>query len=147
MRRRRRRGAVAGERGSAAIEVALWAPAIVLALLAIYWTGRYVTAEFAVSEVARNAARAVSIAPDAATAQANAMTAAQESLASQDLRCLSLIVDVDVSGFATPLGLPANARVDVSCTVDDSDLVWPGIPGNPTLTGDAVSPLDAYRSR
>ncbi len=143
-----RRPGVGGDRGSATLEVVLYAPFLIAFLLTIYWMGRYVMAEHAVSEVAHNAARAASIAPDAATALANALTAAQGTIAEQDLRCLSLSVVVDVSGFAVPLGQPASAQVDVSCTVDDSDLVWPGLPtGNPTLEASFISPLDAYRSR
>lgn len=129
------------------MEFVVWAPLLVFLLLVAYWLGRYVIADFAVSEVAYNAARAASIAPDATTAQANAQTAAEESVAAQDLRCLSLSVVVDVAQFATPLGQPAAVTVDVSCTVDNSDLVWEGIPGNPTLTASAVSPLDSFRSR
>ena len=81
------------------------------------------------------------------SAQATAEAAAYDSIDEQDLRCVDLQVTVDVSGFGTPLGQPAEVSVQISCTVDNSDLTWPGIPGNPTLTGDAVSPLDAYRSR
>lgn len=136
-----------GDRGSATVEIVLWGPVLAFVLLAAFWLGRYVMADFAVEEVASNAARAASIAPDAATAQLNAQAAAEESVAAQDLRCLSLSVDVDVAEFATPIGLPAAVSVDVTCIVDNRDLVWEGIPGNPTLSASAVSPLDQYRSR
>ncbi len=143
MRRRR----PAGDRGNATIELVVWAPLLVLVLFTLYWVSRYVTAEFAVSEVASNAARAASLSVDPAAAQASAEAAAYDSIADQDLRCVGLEVAVDVSGFGTPLGQPAEVSVQITCTVDNSDLVWTGIPGNPTLVGDAVSPLDAYRSR
>lgn len=136
-----------GERGSGTVELVVWAPLLVAILFTMYWTGRYVTAEFAVSEVAANAARAASLAPDASTAQANAQAAAADSIAAQDLRCTGLSVSVDVAGFSVPLGQPAQVTVAISCTVDNGDLVWAGIPGNPTLDADAVSPLDTYRSR
>lgn len=134
------------DRGSATVEIVLWAPVLVFLLLLVYWLGRYVLADFAVSEVASNAARAASIAPDAAAAQASAQLAAEQSIAEQDLRCVSLSVVVDVAAFATPIGQPAAVTVDVTCTVDNSDLAWEGIPGNPTLTASAVSPLDQYRT-
>ena len=136
-----------GDRGNATVELVVWAPLLILVLFTLYWVSRYVTAEFAMSEVAANAARAASLAVDPGSAQATAEATAYDSIAEQDLRCVDLQVTVDVSGFATPLGQPAQVTVQISCTVDNSDLVWPGIPGNPTLTGDAVSPLDAYRSR
>ncbi len=137
----------ARDRGSATVDIVMWAPLLVFVLLLVYWLGRYVLADFAVSEVANNAARAASIAPDAVTAQANAQLAAEQSIAEQDLRCVSLSVIVDVAEFATPIGQPAAVSVDVTCTVDNGDLAWEGIPGNPTLTASAVSPLDQYRSR
>ena len=144
---RLRRRRPTGDRGNATVELVVWAPLLILVLFTLYWVSRYVTAEFAMSEVAANAARAASLSVDPASAQATAEAAAYDSVAEQDLRCLNLQVTVDVSGFDTPLGQPAEVTVQISCTVDNSDLVWPGIPGNPTLTGDAVSPLDAYRSR
>ena len=144
---RLRRRRPAGDRGNATVELVVWAPLLILVLFTLYWVSRYVTAEFAMSEVAANAARAASLSVDPASAQATAEAAAYDSIAEQDLRCVDLQVAVDVSGFGTPLGQPAEVTVQISCTVDNSDLVWPGIPGNPTLTGDAVSPLDAYRSR
>lgn len=142
-----RRGRLRGDRGSATIELVVWAPLLVLILFTIYWVGRYTIADHAVSQVAANAARAASLSVDPATAQAAAETAARDSVADQDLRCTTLQVTVDVAGFTTPIGLPAQVSVAIACTVDNSDLVWSGIPGNPTLTGDAVSPLDQYRSR
>jgi len=144
---RLRRRRPAGDRGNATVELVVWAPLLILVLFTLYWVSRYVTAEFAMSEVAANAARAASLSVDPASAQATAEAAAHDSIDEQDLRCVDLQIAVDVSGFATPLGQPAQVTVQISCTVDNSDLVWPGIPGNPTLTGDAVSPLDAYRSR
>ena len=136
-----------GDRGSAAVEFVVLTPVLTFLLLAAFWACRYVIADFAVDEVASNAARAASIAPDAVTAQTNAQAAAEDSIAAQDLRCLALSVSVDVAGFATPIGQPAQVSVEVSCTADNSDLVWEGIPGNPVLTSFSVSPLDQYRSR
>jgi hypothetical protein len=37
-------------------------------------------------------------------------------------------------------------KVDVACVVRLSDIGLPGLPGNRTLTDEATSPLDPFRS-
>jgi len=137
----------AGERGSSSLELVVIAPAMVLLLAFAVFCGRSVIADNAVEEAARAAARAASIAVDATSAQQAAQTGAEQTLSRQDLRCASLSVSVDTSGFGAPIGVPAAVRVDVSCVVDMSDLLMPGLPGTKTVSAEFSSPIDAHRER
>ncbi len=142
---RRRLGT--GERGSISLELVVIAPAMILLLVFAVFCGRSVIADNAVEEAARAAARAASISVDAATAQQAAQTGAEQTLALQDLRCMSLSVSVDTSGFASPIGTPASVSVDVICVVDMADLLMPGLPGSHTVSAGFTSPIDSYRTR
>ena len=72
---------------------------------------------------------------------------AQGSVLGQDAIDCAPIVTVNVSGFAVPVGLPAQVTAQVTCRVSLSDLLVPGMPGSKTLTATFTSPLDPYRAR
>jgi len=57
------------------------------------------------------------------------------------------VTPVAVVGLTAPLGDPASVTVTASCTVSMADLAVPGLPGARTLSGQAVSPIDRYRTR
>jgi hypothetical protein len=59
---------------------------------------------------------------------------------------VNITVTTDTSGFATPAGQVGTVTVDVSCTVDLSDIAAPGLPGTKTLHDRAVSPVDTARA-
>ncbi len=61
--------------------------------------------------------------------------------------CRDVSVNVDVSGFAQPVGTSGTVRATVSCAVDLRGLGVPGVPGQRTLEASAASALDRYRSR
>jgi hypothetical protein len=140
-------GIVDGERGgSASVEAAILALAIgVLIALAIAG-GRLVTAEAAADHSARSAARTASLQRDARSAATAADAVARSVLAQQGLRCTSLDVTVDASGFARPPGSPATVTAIVRCIVDWADLGLPGA-GTRTVEATAVSPIDRWRER
>ena len=77
------------ERGSAAIEAVVGLPAFVLFVGLIIFGGRTATTHSAVESAAADAARSASIARTAAAAKSDAKTAAESSLANQDIHCLS----------------------------------------------------------
>lgn len=129
------------------VELAVLAPALLLLLSFAIWAGRTQVADNGVEEAARAAARAASLAVDADTAVAVATAQAQETLARQDLRCENLNVDVDSTGFRTPLGESGDVAVAVTCTVAMADLLAPGLPGSVTVDATFSSPVDAYRER
>lgn len=138
----RRRG---DDRGSLTVELAILTPALILLLSALILAGRVQTTAGTVEQAARSAARDASLArtPDAARTAAHA-AAARELAATS---CQTTSVNLDTTGFATPIGQDAAVTATVTCTVSMADLAIPGLPGARTLTGSATSPLDRYRTR
>ena len=136
----------ADERGSAAIELVLLVPALMLLLLFAVAGGRVAIAHGSVQQAAADAARAASIARTAGTAQTTAVAAARATLANQGLTCASMTVSLDTSGFATPVGTPASVAATVSCTVELSELALPGLPDR-VVSATVTSPLDVFRGR
>ena len=120
----RRRTPLRDDRGSVTLELAILTPALILLLGLVALAGRV-----------EGAARAV------------ATETVQRELDAQGLRCAPSTVAVDTAGFDAPLGDPATVTVTTSCTVTMSDLDVPGLPGSRTLTGQATSPIDRYRTR
>ncbi|USQ77787.1 TadE family protein [Ornithinimicrobium cryptoxanthini] len=140
-------GVNAREAGSVSIEVVILAPVLMLFILGIVFGGRYALAQQGVQTAAADAARSASIARSAGEAGDAAASAAASSLANQNLSCASQSVNIDTGAFAAPPGTPGTVSATVTCVVDMSDLAFPGIPGNQTLTSTMTSPLDTYRSR
>ncbi|MCA0296528.1 MAG: pilus assembly protein [Actinobacteria bacterium] len=135
------------ERGSFALETAVVAPFVLGIILLVVFAGRYALATQSVNSAASSAARTASIARTASDARSTAKTAAVLSLASQEISCNSVDVDVDTSGFKTEVGLPATVATTVTCRLDLSGLSVIGVPGSMTITADSSSPLDTYRER
>ena len=136
-----------GDRGSAAVEMAVLAPAIIALFVVLMIAGRISTARQAIEAAAFDAARTASLARDGGDAQTRAEAAATATLAAQGLTCSSITVTVDTSQFAVPVGQPAHVTATVVCHADFSDIALPGMPGNTTLSSSFVSPLDQYRKR
>lgn len=144
----RRRGRPASERGlSMTIEVVLLVPALILVLGTMVAGGRYWYARTTVERAAASAARAATLQRSASAADSAARLVATTELDAAGVTCRSHEVRADVSGFAVPVGQPAEVRVTVSCTVPFGDLAVPGWPGTLTLSHSASSVLDRYRER
>ena len=141
------RSRLRGDRGAVSLELAILGPALLLVLSFAIWAGRTQIADNAVQEAARSAAREASIALDAGTATSLATFQAQTTLAEQNLKCESVSVQVDTSGFAAPLGVSGDVTVTVSCTIGMADLLAPGLPGSVEVEASFTSPVDAYRER
>lgn len=137
----------AGDRGSASVETVLLAPALLMFLTLTIYGGRVAMARQAVHAAAADAARAASIARTQGVASGTARASATATLAAEGLRCTALQVQVDTSGFSVAVGTPAAVSATVSCTVDLSDLVAPGLPGSRQLVATVTSPLDTFRER
>ena len=135
------------EQGSAVIEAVIILPAFMLFALLIIFGGRLAIARQAVEASAAEAARAASISRTQEQAKTAAETAAAASLANQHVRCASHQVSVDATGFASPVGTPANVTATVTCVVDLSDLALPGVPGTKMISATMSSPIDTYRER
>lgn len=136
-----------GETGSVTLELTILAPAILILLALVIVAGRVEIAHQALDHAAQTAARAASIARDPATARSQALSAATRELEASDLHCTGTHVTLDTSGFAIPVGRPAQVTATVTCTVTLSALSVPGIPGSRIETSTATSPLDTYRTR
>lgn len=135
------------DRGSATIELAVLAPALLALLGLVVVGGRISAAGSAVEQGAASAARAASIARDARAAQAAADRTAREALRDQGITCRTVTSSVDVRGFAVAVGSPASVTVTVRCSVPLGDLAVPGMPGQRTVTATMTSPIDRFRGR
>lgn len=135
------------ERGSAVIEAVIAIPAFVLFVVVIIAAGRVAMAHQSVEAAAAESARSASLARTAGEAQAKATAAGAQTLVNQGLQCVSTTVTVDTSGFAVPVGSPAQVSATVTCAVDLGDLTMTGLPGTITVDVTVGSPLDTYRGR
>lgn len=135
------------ERGSAAVEITLVAPVLVLFVLVVIFGGRLVLARQAVQAAAFDAARAASLARTQPDARSAAARIAASTLTNQKLPCATTQVVPDLTGFTKPVGTPATVTVRVVCEVPVADLGLPGIGGTVTVGETATSALDEFRER
>jgi Flp pilus assembly protein TadG len=132
------------ERGTAAVEMALLAPILVVLMAAVVAAGRIVETKSAVLVVAREAARTASEAPDAASAQSVALSTAREVAAGLGLDPARLALSQAPGGFAR--GEPY--RVSVSYRVQLADLPGLGIlPGSFELAAEHAELVQRFKSR
>lgn len=119
---------------------------IILPLIAvIIAVGRYGLSENTVQAAASAAARDATLSASSETAAPNAQAAAIRVLGGQ--RCASLNVDVYGDGLHTGLGQTGTVSARITCTINNSDLFFPMVPGQWTITETATSPVDPYRER
>ena len=122
-------------------------PALLITLGLLIVGGRVWFARTTINEAASSAARAASLARSATEAATVGRAAADQSLSTNGLRCVSTAVEVNAAGFGVPVGTPATITATVSCRVAFADLFLPRIPGGVDLTAAGASALDTYRSR
>ena len=139
--RGRRRRWLGGDEGSAAAEIAIVTPLLVIMVLFMVFLGRLTEARAVIADAAHQAARAASIATDPAAAQAQAQQAAATALAGRGLACQHFTVNVSLAGFR-PGG---TVRATITCTAAMSDLWLLRVPGSQTLTASFASVIDTYR--
>lgn len=129
------------EHGSAAVELVLVTPLLIVLLLFVAFGGRMVMARGDIDAAARDAARAASLARSPATAEQAARQAADAALAARQAPCGQLDVQVDTSRFQAG----GTVAVTVTCHLSLADLALLAVPGTRPMTGHAVAPVDAYR--
>lgn len=129
------------DRGSAAVELALVAPLMILLLLFVVFCGRLAASQVRLNDVAHQAARAATTARTPAQATTAARATATAALAAAGVTCRSLTVSTDASGFRPG----STVTVTVSCTVDLHDLSGLGVPGSRTLSCRFSSVVDSWR--
>lgn len=130
------------ERGSVAVELVLVTPLLILLLLLVVGSGRLVTARMDVNGAAEDAARAASLASDPGTAAADAQAAAEATLGGHGVACRSLDVTTNTANFQ-PGGW---VSVDVTCSVDLSNVTMLDWPGMENVQAQFVEPIDTYES-
>jgi Flp pilus assembly protein TadG len=133
----------ADDTGSAALELAIATPAVLLVVLLIVVAGRTSTAHSQVQEAARDAARAASLQRSLPAAITAADTSTAATFTGQQVHCTALHTTTD--GSFGPPGVGGFVHVVVSCQVPLSDLSLLSLPGSRTETADATSVLDTYR--
>ncbi len=132
------------ERGTAAVELALLAPVLLVLVAVVSAAGRMVGTKSAVLSVAREAARAAAEAPNAAAAHDVAIATAHQVAEGLGLDPDRLSIVQDPHGFAR--GAPY--EVSVSYQVSMADLPGLGLlPGSVTLGAEHAELIDTYRSR
>ncbi len=130
------------ESGSAAVELVLITPVLIVLLLFVVMLGRLGSARAEVDAAARDAARAASTARNPIAAVAAARAAATVSAQTSGLACRPLAVEI--TGTSASGGQIA---ATVSCTVGLGDLALGlNIPTTRTITSHFSAPVDAYRS-
>lgn len=146
MSARRRTRRLPDERGAASVELVIIVPAVMLivAALAVGWRWWSVRADLA--SLTEAAARAAAMQRSGSQAQSVALTVIDANTPT-GVPCQQREVTTDVSGFARRPGTPAKVVVDVTCRVDLSDLLAPGVPGSFNISVRATHVLDTYRER
>lgn len=137
-----RRAANRGERGSAAVEVAVVTPVLIIMLLMATGLGRMAHARQQVTVAARDAARAASLERSPEGSRTAGTDAARRSLGQAGVSCVVLTVSVDLSDYR-PGG---EVSATVSCTTSMAGLSLLGI-GARVFTETAIVPIEAHRSQ
>lgn len=136
------------QRGAVAVEFAILLPLLVLLIGTVVAGGRLAYTRTMVQHVADAGARAASISRDAAAAQRTALDTVRADVEASGISCAhGLDTTADTSGFAVPVGQPAQVAVTVRCLLSMSDLLVPGLPGTWSVEATSTSTLDRYRGR
>ncbi|MFJ8042034.1 TadE/TadG family type IV pilus assembly protein [Kitasatospora sp. NPDC096147] len=141
-----RRGRRHPDRGSAALELALLAPVLVVFVLLAVAAGRIQTTGGVVDAAARSGARAASLARTVEGGQQAAADAVAEALRGQGVVCQNPETPrAEYSTMDTADGPLVTVTVRVSCRVPLADLMvgWPS--GGLTMHGTFTSVVDRYR--
>jgi hypothetical protein len=135
---------VSGERGTAAVEMALLAPVLVVLVAAVVAAGRIVETKSSLLAVAREAARTGSEAPDPASARSAATATASDVAAGLGLDPSLLELGQSPGGF----GRGEPYRVSVTYEVRLADLPGLGIlPGSFVLSAEHAELTQRFKSR
>lgn len=135
-------GRFGGDRGSSIITFLILAPMMVMFLELIVLGGRVATTNADVQSAAREAARQASLANGPGSAPLVINPAVAVALGSKGFRCQSPSAIVGPGTNFVPGGV---VEVEVTCTVQLSDLDLLSIPGSITITKIAAEPIDRFR--
>jgi len=130
------------ERGSAAVELVLVTPVLLLLVMFALAAGRFGVARNQVAEAARDAAREASTWSSPRAATDAGVQRGLDSLSGSRVSCASPVVSIDTSR------LRPGGRVvaDVTCTVALTDVMGLRLGGSKTFRARAVAVVDTFRS-
>ena len=134
----------ASDRGAfAALELVILTPFVIVMMLLVVGFGRVERGRELVDQAAQAAARAASLAPNPAAAQAVATRAARQTLRNGGLSCRGDGADAwaDTSHF----GPGGSVTAHVTCNVALGDVAMAGFPGRLTLTATSTSTIGQYQ--
>ncbi len=129
------------DRGSAAVELAVVAPAFVFLLLLVVCAGRVSEADGAMRRSASEAARAASLRQQPGDAAADADMIARANLSTAGMKCTQLTVTTDTSDFR-PGG---TVSVTITCEASMADVTLLGVARTRTFSARAVEVIDRHR--
>lgn len=132
-----------GERGSAPVEVAAIAPAVLILLMLVLYAGRVTRTSGEVQSAASAAARAASQEATVGFADQQADVVAQQNLDDADIECTTS--SVGILADRTDMAPGGQVTVEVSCTVSNADLTLLAVPSERTFTATATEVIDTYR--
>ena len=127
--------------GFFALELALFAPLIVVMLLTVVALGDVEQGRLQVDQAASAGARAASLAYTPGQADTAGRAAVSSTLAQAGLSCAHLSVEVEVDDFR-PGG---QVTVRVGCDADLSRLALTGVPGSLTVRASSTAAIEVYR--
>ncbi|MFD5317591.1 TadE/TadG family type IV pilus assembly protein [Streptomyces sp. NPDC127098] len=129
------------DRGSAAAELVLLIPALLLVLYLIVYSERGPESRMRLDDAAHQAARAASQARTPAAAIADAESTATAALARAGISCRTFTVEM--VGSLQP---GSTVTVDIACSVGLEDLSMLPLPGTTVLEADFAAVVDRYRA-
>jgi len=130
------------ERGSAAVELVLIVPVLIVAFLLVVGLGRMAHARQQVEGAAADAARAASLERNTGQSADAARTTAAAALGDRGLECQSFDLSVDVSDYK-PGG---TVKVQLWCTASLGDVAMSGLPGRRVFSAQSTVPIETYRA-
>lgn len=138
---RSRRCFLRDERGSAATELTLLVPGLIVLMLFVVFCGRLADARLRVDDAAHQAVRAATLARSSTQAATDARSTAQAALAQAGVTCRDLAVDAQVGSLQPG----STVSVTLICHIGLSDLALLGVPGTAAAHATASSVVDVWR--
>jgi hypothetical protein len=139
------RSALQRSRGSVSMEAVLIIPVFLLFLGLIAGIGRVAILRDELHILAVNTSRLASLSNSADEAERLVHRTIGEHGGVDSCRELTITVDAGV--LSGPAGQPGMVTVSLTCVVDLSDLVLPGIPGSTTISETFSTAIDTYALR
>lgn len=131
------------QRGAASLELVILIPALLMLLGVAVFGGRLAQVRSALTDTAQRAARAGSLESTPAQARSRAQALVQTDLEGVPCRDPQAVV---VAPASRP-GQPSRMEVTVTCTIDLSDLLVPGLPGSWAESARESAVVDTWRRR